>query len=96
MFSEMLDRVKREVVTILARARIRNPDEIKAEEERRRLAEKLQYRHDEVSAMVPEGAEVNLDPEAPARRPLVARPGPRSAPWPVLPSRRCGARKSGA
>ncbi len=81
MFGAMLDRVKRDVVTILAKARIRNPDEVEAEETRRRMAEQLQYRHDEApSAMTAAateaepGTEATADSAAPARRPLVARP----------------------
>jgi len=86
MFGAMLDRVKRDVVTYLAKARIRSPDDVEAEEARRRMVEHLQYRHDEApSAMVlaatePEpGAEFATDPGATpgaegARRPLVARP----------------------
>jgi preprotein translocase subunit SecA len=80
MFGAMLDRVKRDVVTILAKARIQNPDEVAAEEVRRRMTAQLQYRHDEapsamtVGATEPEpGAEAPADPVA-ARRPLVARP----------------------
>ncbi len=87
MFGAMLDRVKRDVVTILAKARIRSPDEVEAEETRRRMAEQLQYRHDEApSAMTaaasePEpGTEATSDSAAPARRPLVARPARPMAP----------------
>jgi preprotein translocase subunit SecA len=98
MFGAMLDQVKRDVVTILAKARVRSPDEVAAEEERRRMAEHLQFVHAEApSAMAPEATEP--DPAAqppgtvpgsvtgePARRPLVARP-PRQAPAqaPVMP-----------
>ena len=75
MFGAMLDQVKRDVVTILAKARVRSPEEIAAEEERRRMAEQLQYRHDEApSAMAPEGTE----PEAGSRR--MRRALPRRAP----------------
>ena len=87
MFGAMLDRVKRDVVTILAKARIRSPDEVEAEETRRRMAEQLQYRHDEApSAMtaaaseVEPGTEAPGDSAAPARRPLVARPARPMAP----------------
>ncbi|MEO7387324.1 MAG: preprotein translocase subunit SecA [Gammaproteobacteria bacterium] len=81
MFGSMLDEVKRSVVTFLAKARVRSPEEIAAEEERRRMAEQLQYRHDEApSAMTAAGTEPDGDtaPLAPAtaadgRRPLQAR-----------------------
>ena len=58
MFGAMLDQVKRDVVTILAKARVRSPEEMAAEEERRRMTEQLQYRHDEApSAMAETAAE---------------------------------------
>ena len=96
MFGAMLDLVKRDVVTILAKARIRSPDEVAAEEERRRMAEQLQYRHDEApSAMLPAGDEPLPDSATIAapvagttpagRRPLVARPPRQAAPGPVAP-----------
>jgi preprotein translocase subunit SecA len=74
MFSAMLDQVKREVISVLAKARVRTPDEIAAEEAQRRLAQQLQYRHDEappVTAPAETGAEVEpADPLAqPAMRP---------------------------
>ena len=84
MFSSMLDDVKRDVVSFMAQARVRTPEEIALEEERRRMAEFLQFQHAEApSAMAtPEAAPdaeatPDLLPETapPAgRRPLVARP----------------------
>jgi preprotein translocase subunit SecA len=100
MFGAMLDQVKRDVVTFLAKARVRSPEEIAAEEERRRLSEQLQFLHAEApSAMSPEGAEPEPEPEAAAvagRRPLVARPAREAAPaaGPVTPVVR-GERKVG-
>ncbi|MEQ1801155.1 MAG: preprotein translocase subunit SecA [Gammaproteobacteria bacterium] len=94
MFGSMLDQVKREVVTILAKARVRSPEEIAAEEERRRMAEQLQYRHDEApSAMSPEALEPEPESSAESagvaaggRRPLVARPARPASPAPVAPT----------
>jgi len=92
MFAEMLDQVKRDVVTILAKARIRTPAELAAEEDRRRMAEQLQYRHDEAPSAMSSATEP--EPEAGAgnapadgRRPLVARParGQPEAPAPMAP-----------
>jgi preprotein translocase subunit SecA len=91
MFSEMLDQVKRAVVTILAKARVRSPAEVAAEEDRRRMAEQLQFRHEEApSAMLSGAAEPGPGAgEAPAdgRRPLVARParGQPEPPQPMTP-----------
>jgi len=89
MFSTMLDRVKRDVVTYLAQARIRSPEEIAAEEERRRLAEQLQFRHDEAaSAMAPAPAEPQPagDPAAVLTRGVGGtRPRPAPLPRPAEP-----------
>ena len=96
MFSEMLDQVKRAVVTILAKARVRSPAEVAAEEDRRRMAAQLQFRHDEApSAMSPAGTEPEPRPgDTPAdgRRPLVARTarGQPEAPQPMAPVVRQG------
>jgi len=96
MFSEMLDQVKRAVVTILAKARVRSPAEVAAEEDRRRMAEQLQFRHEEApSAMLSGGGEPQPGAgEAPAdgRRPLVARPAREQpeAPQPMTPVVRSG------
>ncbi|MDP2322860.1 MAG: preprotein translocase subunit SecA [Gammaproteobacteria bacterium] len=96
MFAAMLDQVKRDVVTILAKARIRTPEEIAAEEERRRMAEQLQYRHDEApSAMSPSGPDSGPgagEPPGDGRKPLVARPARSQpeAPAPMAPVVRTG------
>ncbi len=83
MFSSMLDAVKRDVITILAKARVRTPEDVAAEEQRRRMVEQLQYRHDEAPAVAAGTAAGALEGEAgsaspgstgPAPRPMVARP----------------------
>jgi preprotein translocase subunit SecA len=56
LFGEMLDKVKREVVTLLARVRIRNEAEVAAmEAEERRQAEavarQMQFQHADVGGM---------------------------------------------
>jgi preprotein translocase subunit SecA len=89
MFGAMLDQVKRTVISILAKARIRTPDEVAAEEQRRRMVEQLQYRHDEApSAMTPVEPEA-MPPDAvpPGARPLTARPEAAS-PSATVPVRR--------
>jgi len=86
MFGAMLDQVKRDVVTFLAKARVRSPEEIAAEEERRRMSEQLQFLHAAApSPMAPEGTEPEPEADAVAaeaggRRPLVARPARAVAP----------------
>ncbi|TFG85997.1 MAG: preprotein translocase subunit SecA [Chromatiales bacterium] len=96
MFGQMLDQVKRDVVTILAKARVRTPAEVAADEDRRRMAEQLQFRHDEApSAMSPAGTEPQPgagDTPGDGRRPLVARTarGQPEAPQPMVPVVRTG------
>jgi preprotein translocase subunit SecA len=102
MFSSMLDQVKLDVVTILARARIRSPEEIRAEEEQRRMIEQLQYRHDEApSAMAPEVAAAEAEPAqaASAGQSMTLRQAPRTQPAApaepfVRPDRKVGRNES--
>ncbi|MBL8198816.1 MAG: preprotein translocase subunit SecA [Chromatiales bacterium] len=95
MFSSMLDQVKRDVVMLLATAR-RSPEDIRAEEEQRRMIEHLQYRHDEApSAMAPETAEPEAEPVATGGQSMTLRQTPRPQPAPpaepfVRPDRKVG------
>jgi preprotein translocase subunit SecA len=95
MFGTMLDQTKRDVIGVLSKARIRLPEEAEIEEQRRRLAEQLQYRHEEAPSAVAEelataGDEAGLPPEpamagaAPGRQRPVFRPPP-SDPDPAAP-----------
>jgi len=52
MFSMMLDSIKREVVTVLSRVQVRAPEDVEAVEAQQRPApEKMQYQHEQASAM---------------------------------------------
>ncbi len=52
MFTEMLDRIKHEVVTILSRVQVRSDEEIEAmEAQRRQSSGDIEYQHEDVSAM---------------------------------------------
>ncbi len=52
MFTEMLDRIKHEVVIILSRAQISNDDELEAlEAQRRQSSGDIEYQHEDASAM---------------------------------------------
>lgn len=52
MFTEMLGRIKHEVVTILSRVQIRSDEEIEAmEAQRRQSSGDIEYQHEEASAM---------------------------------------------
>jgi preprotein translocase subunit SecA len=98
MFSSMLDQVKNDVVTILAKARIRSPEDIRDEEEQRRMIEQLQYRHDEApSAMAPAAAGPEAEPTQTAAggQSMTLRQVPRGQPAPpvepfVRPDRKVG------
>ncbi|MFK5914790.1 MAG: preprotein translocase subunit SecA, partial [Woeseiaceae bacterium] len=52
MFTDMLDRIKHEVITILSRVQIRSDEEIEAmEQQRRQNTNEIEYKHDDASAM---------------------------------------------
>jgi len=52
MFTDMLERIKHEVVTILSRVQVRSDEEIAAmEEQRRQQSSDIEYQHADVSAM---------------------------------------------
>ncbi|VAW91827.1 Protein translocase subunit SecA [hydrothermal vent metagenome] len=53
LFIELLDRVKREVVTVLSRVQVRSDEEVAALEEqhRREIEGDMEYQHDEASAL---------------------------------------------
>ncbi|MBP8177308.1 MAG: preprotein translocase subunit SecA, partial [Xanthomonadales bacterium] len=71
LFGQLLDRVKTEVVTLLARVRIRTEDEVAALEEQQQQRQQraaMQFQHAEASGFAAEGAEP-AEP-APSRAPL--------------------------
>ncbi len=76
MFSEMLDQVKHQVVSILCRARLRGQEDVQAVEEQRRSSAKVEYRHEEapsvVAASAPGDAPAAAPGRAAARAPLQA------------------------
>ena len=52
MFTEMLDRIKHEVVTILSRVQVRSDEELEAiEAQRRQSSGDIEYQHEDASAM---------------------------------------------
>ncbi|TAL75260.1 MAG: preprotein translocase subunit SecA [Rhodanobacter sp.] len=65
LFSEMLDRIKADVVQMLARIRIRSEEEVAAmEAEQQRLAERLQRQMLASGGGAPEGGGLEADPAA--------------------------------
>ena len=52
MFTEMLDRIKHEVITILSRVQVRSDEELEAiEAQRRQSSGEIEYQHEDASAM---------------------------------------------
>jgi preprotein translocase subunit SecA len=63
MFSEMLDRVKRDTISILSRVQIRTEEEVEAIERQRRASTRMKFQHAE-AASVAAGAESAAAPAA--------------------------------
>ncbi len=71
LFAELLDRIKREVVKILARVKIQAPEDVQALDEQRRNQAPVEYQH--ADAQVPTAAAgSNPGQGSPARRPAGA------------------------
>ena len=82
LFSEMLEKFKREVTTILARVRVRNDDEVaRMEAEERRIAEaqakQMQFQH-------PEHVALSAEPSADGEMARMADQAPGIAPMPIM------------
>ncbi|TDY01159.1 preprotein translocase subunit SecA [Thiohalophilus thiocyanatoxydans] len=74
LFSEMLDRIKQEAITILSRLRVRSEDDVDALEQQRRQqqqADAMEFQHREVSAMSEEEETSAAAAPAPAAAPYV-------------------------
>ena len=72
MFSEMLDRVKRDTVSILSRVQIRTEEEVEALERQRREAAKMKFQHAEAPAATGSSAPAPASrPEPPQHEPFV-------------------------
>ena len=81
MFASMLDRLKYEVATVLAKVQVRTEQDVAAMEEQRRRARAMQFQHAEAPSAT---AEVPVErQQAPAAQ--GARPGDPAAGQPVVP-----------
>ncbi|TCK17326.1 protein translocase subunit secA [Thiogranum longum] len=69
MFTDMLERIKLDVIGILSKVQVKNESDVEAVEEQRRSTAPMDFRHDEASAM-PEGEELPAD-EAEEHQPFV-------------------------
>ena len=62
MFTTMLDRIKQEMVAVLARVEVRAREDVQAIEEQRRAQAKMQFEHAEASAMAAGGGRAEGGP----------------------------------
>ena len=58
MFSQMLDQMKHDVISIVSRAQLRSEQDVEAMEEQRSAAMKMQFRHAEAQSAIASGAAV--------------------------------------
>jgi len=63
LFSQMLDRMKHEVTTILAKVQVRAESDVAAVEEQRRTHAPMEFHHDEVSSLAEEETEETFEPQ---------------------------------
>ena len=71
MFTNLLDRVKHEVVSVISKVQVRAESDVEAVDEQRRSTAPVQYRHDEASAMQEEEAADEAPAAQPQARPFV-------------------------
>jgi len=76
LFSNMLDRIKHDTLSLLSRIQVRSQEEIDREEEerRRRLARAMQLQHAEAPSVVAAGSEIGEEPRAEPGSPLASAP----------------------
>ncbi len=55
MFTDLLERIKLDVISILSKVQVRTESDVEAVEEQRRSSTRMNFRHDEVSAIPGEG-----------------------------------------
>jgi len=63
MFTNLLDRIKLDVVSILSKVQVRTESDVDAVDEQRRSKSEMQYRHDEASAMQEQAGGDGVPPE---------------------------------
>jgi preprotein translocase subunit SecA len=77
MFSEMLDRVKRDTVSILSRVQIRTEEEVEALERQRREAAKMKFQHAEAPAATGSSVPAQASQPAPPQHEPFVRDHPK-------------------
>ena len=68
MFTAMLENIKHEIISLISRVQVRDPEDVEAIEEQRRQSGEVEYQHDEAEAM--DGGE-----ELPSHQSPVTREG---------------------
>ncbi|MGD2076185.1 MAG: preprotein translocase subunit SecA [Gammaproteobacteria bacterium] len=72
MFTDLLERIKQDVVSILSKVQVRAESDVAAVEEQRRSTAPMQFRHEEASAMPAQAAEAaGAEGHAPPAQPFV-------------------------
>jgi preprotein translocase subunit SecA len=71
MFSQLLDRIKVEVIGVLAKVQVRAEEDVEAVEEQRRTNVQVSYEHDEVSALGTEEKPGEGEEAEPQEQPFV-------------------------
>ncbi len=69
MFGSMLEQVKHDTISILARIRIQTEEELAEMAEQRRKAEEMQFRHAQASALAGAGAGAGAQPQSQVKPP---------------------------
>ena len=67
MFTSMLERIKHDVISLISRVQVRDPEDVEAVEEQRRQSGNIEYQHDEAEGMV---GEENVDDLPTSQQPI--------------------------
>ena len=68
MFTEMLNNIKHEVISLISLVQVRDPEDVDAVEEQRRQTSEVEYQHNEVDGMT--GEEVGEDTQPSHQKPI--------------------------
>ncbi len=78
MFTQLLEHIKTELISVLSRVEVASPDDVQAVDEQRRSNTEMNFQHDSIDAMEGEAPEVGIEPQQPVVRngPKVGRNDP--------------------
>jgi len=63
----MMERIKHDVISLISRVQVRDPEDVEAVEEQRRQSGNIEYQHDEAEGMV---GEENVDDLPTSQQPI--------------------------